>query len=238
MDRARLLVIDPDPSARATLAMMLGALGYDLIDELSPEAMDQMPANRPGLILLGLDLAGADALALLSSTHRKYPSTPVVLLAAANHPGPIRLALRLGASAVLRFPLPASQLQATLVQALGTTDACLRLEAKRKDVPTMRGGASSDQAPVESDQRDDPAIAQGASFNESHVESEWTAEAPLGAAEPLLPLRVALEGPEREIILQALRACGWSRNETARALEINRSTLHKKMKKHRLFDAN
>ena len=45
------------------------------------------------------------------------------------------------------------------------------------------------------------------------------------------PLSEALEGPEREIILAALRQNDWNRNVTADLLGINRTTLYKKMKK-------
>jgi len=51
---------------------------------------------------------------------------------------------------------------------------------------------------------------------------------------PIASLKEALEAPEREIILRALEAANWSRSETASALEINRSTLFKKMKKYGL----
>ncbi len=44
-------------------------------------------------------------------------------------------------------------------------------------------------------------------------------------------LREALEGPERQIILDVLRANSFSRNLTACQLGINRTTLYKKMKK-------
>ncbi|MDA7950708.1 MAG: sigma-54 dependent transcriptional regulator [Pirellulaceae bacterium] len=44
-------------------------------------------------------------------------------------------------------------------------------------------------------------------------------------------LKDALEGPERQIILETLRRHQWNRNETAEALGINRTTLYKKMKK-------
>jgi DNA-binding NtrC family response regulator len=49
-------------------------------------------------------------------------------------------------------------------------------------------------------------------------------------------LRDALEGPEREIILQSLRDHDWNRVATADALDINRTTLYKKMKKLGLDD--
>lgn len=51
-----------------------------------------------------------------------------------------------------------------------------------------------------------------------------------------LSLREALEGPERQIILQALRQYKWNRAATADALEINRTTLYKKMKRLGLDD--
>lgn len=44
-------------------------------------------------------------------------------------------------------------------------------------------------------------------------------------------LREALEGPERQIILDVLRANSFSRNLTANQLGINRTTLYKKMKR-------
>jgi len=47
----------------------------------------------------------------------------------------------------------------------------------------------------------------------------------------ILPLKTALEKPEREMILRALRTFGGSRQATAEALGINRTTLYKKMKR-------
>lgn len=49
-------------------------------------------------------------------------------------------------------------------------------------------------------------------------------------------LREALEGPERQIILQTLRSNNWNRAATADTLDINRTTLYKKMKRLGLDD--
>ena len=51
---------------------------------------------------------------------------------------------------------------------------------------------------------------------------------------PPLPLQVALEGPERQIIEEALRRNDWNRQATAAELDINRTTLYKKMRKYQL----
>ncbi len=49
-----------------------------------------------------------------------------------------------------------------------------------------------------------------------------------------MPLSSALQEPERQIILAALEANGWNRQETAKQLDVNRSTLYKKIKQYRL----
>lgn len=54
-------------------------------------------------------------------------------------------------------------------------------------------------------------------------------------APSIRPLKEALEEPEKRIILQALEALNWNRQETARVLDINRTTLYKKMKKYGLL---
>jgi DNA-binding NtrC family response regulator len=51
----------------------------------------------------------------------------------------------------------------------------------------------------------------------------------------ILPLKIALEEPEKRIIERALELCGWNRQKTADMLEVNRSTLFHKMKKYGLM---
>jgi two-component system response regulator HydG len=48
-------------------------------------------------------------------------------------------------------------------------------------------------------------------------------------------LKEALEELEKRFIIQALKALNWNRQETARVLNINRTTLYKKMKKYGLL---
>ena len=50
-----------------------------------------------------------------------------------------------------------------------------------------------------------------------------------------LTLKEALALPEKNIIRQALEANHWNRQDTAKALDINRTTLFKKMKQYGLY---
>jgi len=52
----------------------------------------------------------------------------------------------------------------------------------------------------------------------------------------LTSLREALVEPEKNIIRQALEANHWNRQETAKALQVNRTTLFKKMKQYGLYE--
>ena len=49
-----------------------------------------------------------------------------------------------------------------------------------------------------------------------------------------MPLAQAMQEPEKQIILAALAANDWNRQQTARQLDINRTTLYKKIKQYRL----
>ena len=49
-----------------------------------------------------------------------------------------------------------------------------------------------------------------------------------------MPLKTALEEPERLIIKAALERNNWSRQATAQELDINRTTLYKKMRQFQL----
>ncbi|MEP3482648.1 MAG: sigma-54 dependent transcriptional regulator [Fuerstiella sp.] len=62
----------------------------------------------------------------------------------------------------------------------------------------------------------------------SEADQQANVEANLGGAS----LKKALSTPERQLIVQALESNGWNRQNTARALGINRTTLYKKMKKY------
>jgi DNA-binding NtrC family response regulator len=65
----------------------------------------------------------------------------------------------------------------------------------------------------------------------THISNGTPAATTISAVGKKQTLKEALEGPERQIILQCLRENNWNRNETADELGINRTTLYKKMKK-------
>jgi two-component system response regulator HydG len=88
------------------------------------------------------------------------------------------------------------------------------------------------------------ALCSGSRINSSHLAPILNHHRHARASEShprphlpmnIRPLKEALEEPEKRIIIQALQAFNWNRQETARVLDINRTTLYKKMKKYGLL---
>jgi two-component system response regulator AtoC len=65
---------------------------------------------------------------------------------------------------------------------------------------------------------------------------EGAAEAPARQSEEVVALKTWLEDPERRYIEHALRVNNGNRQETAKALDINRTTLFNKMRKYGLLE--
>jgi two-component system response regulator HydG len=124
MSKSRILIVHPEHSALTLLSSMLKSLGHE-IDEAANDRVAVRLMERGGvdLMLAGVDPADADALELLSYMKRKHRQVPVLLLFSSPQPERSKEALRQGAMAVLRFPLPATELRAVVMQALAPSGA-------------------------------------------------------------------------------------------------------------------
>jgi two-component system, NtrC family, response regulator HydG len=124
MHKLRILILYPDPAGLALLTSMLKSLGH-IIEEASNDrvAVRLMERNDIDLVLAGVDPGDGDALELLTYVRRKHREVPVVLLFPRLHPDRAKEALRLGAMAVLKYPVPAAELRAAVLQALEQCEA-------------------------------------------------------------------------------------------------------------------
>ena len=117
----RILIVHPDPSSLTLLSSMLRSLGH-VIEEAPNDRNAVKLLERGGIdmVLAGVDPQDDDAMELLSYLRRKHRQIPVILLFPTPNPERTKEALRLGALAVLRYPVPATELRAAVTQALGS----------------------------------------------------------------------------------------------------------------------
>ena len=119
MNHPYLLIVHPNKSSRALLRGMLDGLDYRIAEASGYRAGVGMLGRDPdALILAGADPGDPEASEFLTSVQRQQPHVPLILLLSGEAPDLANQALRFGASSVLRFPLPTTQVRAAVVHAL------------------------------------------------------------------------------------------------------------------------
>jgi two-component system response regulator HydG len=128
MQTPRILILYPDPDGLDLLASMLKSFGY-LIEEAVDDRMAVRLMEREDidLVLAGVDPGDIGAREWLTDLRRKHRDVPVVLLFPRLHPERAKEALRLGVMAVLKYPVPAAELRAAVLQALTESPAVMAL---------------------------------------------------------------------------------------------------------------
>ncbi len=139
MRKFRILIVCPEPQGLSLLTSMLKSLGH-IIEEAPTDraAVRFMERKSINLVLASVDPGDAEALELLTYVRRKLSYVPVILMFARVHPERAKEALRLGAMAVLKYPVPAAELRAAVLQAL---EQCEAAPLDTLDQPSGAAGA-------------------------------------------------------------------------------------------------
>ena len=120
MHKLKILILYPEPAGLALLTSMLKSLGH-IIEEATNDrmAVKVMERNNIDLVLAGVDPLEKRGIGSFGAyVRRKHREVPVILLFPRLHPERAKEALRLGAMAVLKYPVPAAELRAAVLQAL------------------------------------------------------------------------------------------------------------------------
>lgn len=149
MNTHRLLIVHPDPSNCALIMSMLQSLGHRL-DEVCNEsaAMRSLEQAAFDLVITSANPADPDCLEFLNYVRRKYPKIPVIVVFPVHHHERQREAIHRGAATVLRFPLPATQLRATVAQTLGLPEPDSSASHWASSSPTVPDSRGSHEDPV------------------------------------------------------------------------------------------
>ncbi len=180
MNQSRVLIVHPEPSILALLGSMLQSLGH-VIDEAATDRVAVRLLDRGGISLMiaGIDPFDPEALELLSFSRRRHPQVPVILLFPVANQDRTRDALRMGANAVLRFPMPANDLRAAVTQACEGTPPALLAPARANG--SANGYHASPAPPLPGRFLDEPPTKLDAKL------ATATAEGPPAPAAPASP---------------------------------------------------
>jgi DNA-binding NtrC family response regulator len=147
MSKRRILIVCPDASDLALLTSMLKSLGHDI--ETAPNdraALHLIGREHVDLVLSCVDPSDADCLELLTYQRRRNSGSGVVLLFIRPNPERAKEAARQGASAVLKYPTPAAELRAAVLQALEQCQPAPTPTPTPAPTPVAEAPASDDRA--------------------------------------------------------------------------------------------
>jgi CheY-like chemotaxis protein len=116
------LVVDDEPSVRATLSLCLRAAGYETISAEDGRAAQQLIIDfNPSAIVTDIFMPVQDGLGLMNWLREQGLKIPVVAISghlrSAEFDG-LAMARRLGATTILEKPFPAGALAAAIDSAL------------------------------------------------------------------------------------------------------------------------
>jgi two-component system response regulator GlrR len=180
MTGPNLLLVDDDPDLLKLLSMRLAAAGYKVTAVASAEeALAQLAAARPQLVVSDVRLPGRDGLALFDDIRARHPALPVILLTAHGTIPDAVAATARGVFTYLTKPFDGKELLEKIAQALALT----------APAPVVGGG----------DERWRQAIV-----SRSICMAELLAEAKMVAASDASVLICGESGSGKELLAQAI----------------------------------
>jgi len=213
--QTRILIVDQDAIASAALRQTLEGRGYvanctrtmgDALTELERERASG-DADRIGVVIVDQDAVGpGGGVGLVRRLHDDWPAVVPIMTSAFRKLEQAVQAMRLGAADYLLKPIVEKEL-------LDALERAVQRHLLLTDRNTTEDRPAQEAVPRASEPIASPTEAGG-----------WT---PMSLAK-------AMQEPEKRILLAALEANGWNRQETARQLDINRTTLYKKIRQYRL----
>ena len=150
---AKILVVDDEPEIRSLLAAVLQSKGYEVVTAADGEAaLQQVPRERPAVILMDLTMPRMGGLDALPEIKRLDPDVPVIICTAHADLATAVRAMKLGAYDYLTKPFDVELLALTLERALERNQLRSRIDELKREGPgsslAERMGGSSAIAQV------------------------------------------------------------------------------------------
>jgi two-component system response regulator HydG len=140
MDKARLLVVDDEASARSGLERLLRDAGYDVVTAADGrEALALFGERATDLVVTDLKMPVMDGMQLLAHLHERSPDVPVIVTTAFGDIDSAVAAMRAGAADFITKPIDLDVLLVDIERALRQRDLRSEAENLRRQLRSKQG---------------------------------------------------------------------------------------------------
>jgi two-component system response regulator HydG len=145
MHKARILVVDDEPSARSGLEKLLASEGYAIRTAADGNGALEMSLEvPPDVVVTDLRMPGMDGLDLLARLRERDPQLPVIVVTAFGDVASAVAAMRAGAADYITKPIDLDQLSLGIERALERRDLRAETENLRRQVRAHSGAGLED----------------------------------------------------------------------------------------------
>ena len=140
MEKARILVVDDEATARSGLEKLLQDAGYDVETAAEGAAALALHAERPAdVVVTDLKMPGMDGMELLGKLREHSPDVPVLVATAFGDVDSAVAAMRAGAADFITKPIDVDVLRVAIERALERRDLKAEAENLRRQLREKRG---------------------------------------------------------------------------------------------------
>jgi two-component system, NtrC family, response regulator HydG len=134
-EKAYVLLVDDDTSARGAIATYLTSVGY-VVDQADDGvvALERLVERPADIVVTDLVMPRMDGLALLGQIREQYPHLPVIMATSSEELGSAVAAMRAGAEDYLTKPVDLDALEVTVERALERREVRVEAENLRRQI--------------------------------------------------------------------------------------------------------
>jgi DNA-binding NtrC family response regulator len=145
-ERKTILIVDDEAPMRRNLTELLGEEGFSILEaDDGDKAIQLVREQKPGLVLLDINLPRTDGLAALIEIKRQTPQVPVIVFTAYGTSERAIQAMKTGAFDYLEKPFDLDEFLLTIRRALNYSDLLSEVQDLRSKVPESQACFSSSE---------------------------------------------------------------------------------------------
>ena len=121
-DLKRIYIVDDDSDIRKMLSFLLRGAGYEVVGQATDgtDLLKKLKQAKPSIVMLDINMPGANGLDLLNEIHEVYGHLKVVMITGSSSSKDVETAIKRGASGYIIKPFNTGQVVQNIERAIAS----------------------------------------------------------------------------------------------------------------------